>query len=368
MPATAKVIDAAPRYRILQYPGAAIVFTTVGNIGFQDPPTTGAVWFDTLWRVQEGASLQPFHIPTETVSGPALATGSTCTPTEVQATGKHLLWSCGSQGPAGVVEIATRKTIALPAGQYLLGDNYVVRHDANGTLLRYDVTGGTLGEAVTLANFPRGDLADDRNITWAVDKFGGDVAWVDAGNAVHIVDPGVAPSAPVAVSNTAPALVDYPQNGTFTVKVELTRPINNTTLTITQVRTGQTVRAIGSAARVSSTTWDGVFNGDRAPRGRYRWSLAASADGVSTVLAGSTMYALYGDGNGTFQAGLKVVGTGWLGYNSVVGAGDLNEDGKNDLILRDTAGNLFRRLGTGQGTFGDRAQIGSGYQQYAGIY
>jgi hypothetical protein len=54
------------------------------------------------------------------------------------------------------------------------------------------------GTDATVATIARGTPADQRGITWAVDRFGGDIAYVDAANAVHVVDSGVAPAAPAA--------------------------------------------------------------------------------------------------------------------------------------------------------------------------
>jgi hypothetical protein len=98
-------------------------------------------------------------------------TGASCAATDVQATDLYVFWSCGSNGPAGVYDLVSGSTTAMPAGQYLLGEGYVVRHEADG------------------------DLTDDRGITWTVDKHSGDVAYVDSQNAVHIVDPGVGAAA-----------------------------------------------------------------------------------------------------------------------------------------------------------------------------
>ncbi len=547
------LVDAAPYFWLVSGPTQQHVVEDAGSIRLSYPTTGAALWFNTLWRASAAGVLQPISLPLGGAGTP-ISTGSTCTATEVQATAQHLYWSCGVGGPTGVYDLVRKRNVTLPAGRYLLGDNYVVRHEDGGALVRLDLTDGVLGEPVTLATFPRGELADDRNINWAVDKLGGDVAWVDGDNAVHIVDPGVAATDPTALASNASVEISLP--GTFQLNATLSRPVSSTTLTITQVRTGTVVaRVTGGAARFTATTiWDGLTDGKRVTRGTYRWALAGTVDGrisematgtvavscgalptlhsyecngqpsllgltsastgrgtwlysrpgttalttgsaetlatlnglvpfgdinqdfkndllvrrsdgtmraylgtdspplgdkpslavpgtwnvydalvhtgdvtgdgrsdliareresgalylfagtgtgtgfkTAVKLAGgykgyskvigpgdidndgnpdimlqydptSTMYVLYGNDDGTFKSGLGVVGTGWLGYNVVIGAGDLNEDGKNDLILRDTAGKLYRRLGTGSSTFGDRSLIGSGYQQYAGLY
>jgi hypothetical protein len=52
----------------------------------------------------------------------------------------------------------------------------------------------------------------------------------------------------------------------------------------------------------------------------------------------------------------------------VVGVGDITGDGKNDLVARDTAGNLYRNNGDGKGSFGGRTKIASGWQGYKGVF
>jgi hypothetical protein len=553
------VVDASYRYTLVNGVDPAKQYvvldgvTTDNGIAFTGSVTGAALWFRTLWRATKAGTLQATTLPVgrndPAKDGPTVSTGSSCTATEVQATAKYLYWACGTTGPAGVYDLTRKANIALPAGQYLLGDNYVVRHEADGTLARYEFGNGKLGEPVTLATFNRGTLADDRNVSWAVDKFGGDVAWVDSRNAVHIVDPGVARSAPTATLASGVTEVSLP--GTFTAYAYLTRPVDSTRLTITQVRTGAIVQntAGGYGGAVASVAWNGLINGKRATKGSYRWVLSATAggtptqlvagtfqvlcggtptlhsyqcnglptilgtttsgsatwkfartgatalsadfpdnfrgvtafvpfgdiskdyrndlllrmsdgtlrayignegppfsgnrfvvvpgnwnrynaivhtgditgDGQSDLLArdiktghlyrytgngkggftgpvafggtykgvtrfvgpgdingdgradliliyGTTMYAWWGNGTGGFTPGLHLIGTGYAGFNAIIGAGDLNEDGKNDLVLRTSNGNLYRKLGNGQGGFGNVQLIGTGYQKYAGLY
>ncbi|MFF1478324.1 FG-GAP-like repeat-containing protein [Streptomyces sp. NPDC058301] len=56
---------------------------------------------------------------------------------------------------------------------------------------------------------------------------------------------------------------------------------------------------------------------------------------------------------------------GWGGYNLVVGPGDLNNDGKGDLLTRDDSGTLWLQRGNGQGTgFASRLKVGGGWNAY----
>lgn len=61
------------------------------------------------------------------------------------------------------------------------------------------------------------------------------------------------------------------------------------------------------------------------------------------------------------------VGAGWNIYNSLVGVGDLNKDGCNDLIARDKNGDLWRYSGVGYDRFAPRVKIGWGWQIYRAL-
>ncbi|MEU8791931.1 VCBS repeat-containing protein [Streptomyces sp. NPDC048643] len=64
----------------------------------------------------------------------------------------------------------------------------------------------------------------------------------------------------------------------------------------------------------------------------------------------------------------KRIRTAWSGHTKIVGVGDITGDGKNDLVERDTAGNLHRNSGTGTGTFGSRVKISGGWQSCKGLF
>ncbi|MFF3938529.1 FG-GAP-like repeat-containing protein [Streptomyces phaeofaciens] len=96
-----------------------------------------------------------------------------------------------------------------------------------------------------------------------------------------------------------------------------------------------------------------------------------NGDGIGDLLAQDTadnLYRYYGKGDGTFSSRAKIATNWGASYNVVVGVGDLNRDGKADLVARDTAGNLYRQAGTGKGTFGSRVKIGGGFNRYKGLF
>ncbi|MCB5165149.1 trypsin-like serine protease [Streptomyces bambusae] len=84
------------------------------------------------------------------------------------------------------------------------------------------------------------------------------------------------------------------------------------------------------------------------------------------VTSTGDLYLNPGNGAGAFNAPVKA-GFGWNVYSMVRGAGDLTGDGKTDLIARDSAGALYLYPGTGTagtGAFGSRVRIGTGWNIY----
>ncbi|NED93035.1 VCBS repeat-containing protein, partial [Streptomyces sp. SID11233] len=60
------------------------------------------------------------------------------------------------------------------------------------------------------------------------------------------------------------------------------------------------------------------------------------------------------------------VGGGWDAYTQIIGKGDLTGDGKPDLVARDTSGALWLYVGTGDwhAPFEARTKIGNGWNAY----
>lgn len=94
-------------------------------------------------------------------------------------------------------------------------------------------------------------------------------------------------------------------------------------------------------------------------------------DGIGDLLAqdkANTLYRYSGTGKGTFSARVKLFANWGSSYNAVVGVGDLNGDGRCDLVARDTAGKLYRQYGDGKGSFGSRTLFGSGWGGYKALF
>ncbi|KQX09387.1 hypothetical protein ASC82_26040 [Streptomyces sp. Root431] len=96
-----------------------------------------------------------------------------------------------------------------------------------------------------------------------------------------------------------------------------------------------------------------------------------TGDGKPDIVAKekSTGYLYLYKGTGNWKApfsGRTKIGQGWNAYDRLISVGDLNEDGKADLLARKPSGALMRYYGTGIAAtpFKAPAQIGTGYQSY----
>lgn len=95
-----------------------------------------------------------------------------------------------------------------------------------------------------------------------------------------------------------------------------------------------------------------------------------TGDGKADLLAQDTsnnVYRYNGKGDGTFAARVKVLSNWGGSYNAVVGVGDITDDGRPDLVSRDTGGKVWRNNGDGKGSFGPRVQIASGWTGYKAL-
>ncbi|MEV8534355.1 VCBS repeat-containing protein [Streptomyces sp. NPDC051211] len=99
-----------------------------------------------------------------------------------------------------------------------------------------------------------------------------------------------------------------------------------------------------------------------------------TGDGRPDLLArthGGDLYLYRATGNATGEpfAGRVKVGGGWQIYDQLVGAGDLDRDGRGDLLGRDRKGNLYYYKGTGSASapFKSRSWVGGGWNVYSRI-
>ncbi|MER6918583.1 FG-GAP repeat domain-containing protein [Streptomyces spiralis] len=94
-----------------------------------------------------------------------------------------------------------------------------------------------------------------------------------------------------------------------------------------------------------------------------------NGDGKGDLLArdgSGNLYLLRGKGDGASLASPLRIGAGWNAYNTLVGAGDFTGDGRADIVARTPSGTLYLYRGTGNSSapFAAKTKIGTGWQQY----
>ncbi|MFG2298577.1 FG-GAP repeat domain-containing protein [Streptomyces sp. NPDC048603] len=97
-----------------------------------------------------------------------------------------------------------------------------------------------------------------------------------------------------------------------------------------------------------------------------------TGDGLGDLLtrdAGGTLWLRVGNGTGDWFGAPTKVGPGWGAYKSIVGGGDITGDGRTDIVTAGTEGQLYLYRGTGNATapFGARELVGSGWNSYNGL-
>jgi hypothetical protein len=96
-----------------------------------------------------------------------------------------------------------------------------------------------------------------------------------------------------------------------------------------------------------------------------------NGDGRGDLLgidSAGALWRYYGTASGAVTSRVKLA-TGWGGYTSVVGVGDISGDGKPELVGRTGDGRLYRHSATGTGTLAARVMIGTGgWQAFKGLY
>ncbi|WP_432084671.1 FG-GAP repeat domain-containing protein, partial [Streptomyces sp. WAC 04229] len=119
-----------------------------------------------------------------------------------------------------------------------------------------------------------------------------------------------------------------------------------------------TGNGLATRTEIGTGGWNGmsnVFAGD--------FNADGNDDIGATEESTGKLYLYKGHGNGTITGlgGREEIGTGgWNGMNKAVSPGDMNKDGKDDLIATEkSTGKLYLYKGTGNG-LATRTEIGTG--------
>ncbi|MGW1076890.1 FG-GAP repeat domain-containing protein [Streptomyces sp. NPDC002537] len=120
------------------------------------------------------------------------------------------------------------------------------------------------------------------------------------------------------------------------------------------------IYATESGAKVVADDWgqyDQFFSPGNLGGGKESDILVRDREGVLWL------YLAYPDGS---LSGRKKVGPGWNQYTEIMGRGDLTGDGKTDIVARDKDGVLWLYKGTGDYTkpFETKQRIGGGWNQF----
>ncbi|MDX2541880.1 hypothetical protein ACOT81_34000 [Streptomyces sp. WI04-05B] len=278
--------------QVFDFPRAA----TAGTTALTRTRTPAAVWGQVLWTTgSTQGTVVGTHLKTQQTVA-TLATGAPCTPTDIQAVNTWLYWTCGTAGPAGVYDRATNRNIPVPSDQApaRLADGYLLRE--NRTAHQLLLTDFHTGAATTriVASLPTADQnTGGSNGRWAVDRFGGDIAYLTSTyGQVALVDSGVPASSLAQLEAQTDPRPGGPTTGSPWLPVwQLNKPatwiltLANSAGTTVRTLTGSTTAA---AVRAS---WDGLWSDGRRASGTYTWKLTAQPDdaqGPALNLTGTT--------------------------------------------------------------------------------
>ncbi|WP_210594071.1 VCBS repeat-containing protein [Streptomyces sp. GESEQ-35] len=357
--------------------------------------TAASVWGTRLYTPGSGAGAVTAYDLEQKKTVETFATGAPCTVKELQVVGRWVYWNCGATGAAGVYDRSAKKKITVPSGPALVADGYLVRHDRTaGKLLLTDFHTGTAAAPRAIVDLPAGTTADQRRQTWAVDKFGGDIAYVDADASVHIVQSGV-PSQPLVKieSEVDDASVDAKNDGwnstwQFNKPATWTFKVKDLHGRVVSTRTG-----VGTQAEAG---WAGKTDaGTYAYNGRYTWTLTATATEGGGTHTTSGAFGLtgglpghhdqgglgygelvtlnsagrltlhYTEGKGTF--GFTTSGSGWPAGTLAVPFGDMGSDRCGEMLIRTPSGELRRYAGRCSAPYtpaSSHTSLGTGWNAY----
>ncbi|MEV8625759.1 hypothetical protein [Streptomyces sp. NPDC051079] len=305
-----------------------------------------ALWAGKVWKTTAVAGqVNSYDLATKATSAP-VDLGSRCAPSELQALGRWIYWTCAPAGKAGVYDLTLKKNVPVPTGQALLGDGYLVRHVGAELQLTDTATGTTS----PFADLPAAASGTGRGTTWTVDKFGGGVAYVDSANDIRVKRVGLARQPLAPLDRTVPDL-DFQGDGVEPTAApwspvwRFSRPVGSWELRIAKgngegVRTLKGTGGTGTSVRPQ---WDGKDSlGRGIESGRYRWELIARPlDGVGPVVSAWDSFNVTGSSLTTLPGTYTPVApTRLMDTRSGLGVpkAKLGADGKVILKVAGTAG------------------------------
>ncbi|MEU3982158.1 hypothetical protein AB0F77_18980 [Streptomyces sp. NPDC026672] len=274
--------------KVADFPNAA-----AGTITLNRTRTAAALWGQRLWTPGGTQGEVVAHDLKAKKDVATVSTGAPCTPNELQAVDTWLYWTCGTAGPAGVYDRATGRAITVPAGQARLADGYLIRENrTTHELLLTDFHTGT-ATTRTVTVLPAADRnTGGSNGRWAVDRFGGNIAYLTDKDQVALVTAGV-PTSPLAQmeAQTDPAASGPSTAAPWKPVWQLSKP-STWTLTLKSA-TGATVRTLtgNSTAAAVRPSWDGYRQDGTRSAGTYTWTLTAEprdGQGPDLTLTGTT--------------------------------------------------------------------------------
>ncbi|MGW0420256.1 FG-GAP-like repeat-containing protein [Streptomyces sp. NPDC003015] len=344
------IVDVSDDYAVYNS-GGTTPTQYVGEFGYGDPikrsVRAAALDGSVLWSATTTPGrLTSYSLTSRktlsTVDVPDLG----CVPSELQATGRWVYWSCAGAS-AGVYDSKAATSVTVTPGDVLLGDGFTVRHDheADRLVLTDTTTGAT---RVIASGLPDSGLAVDRRFRWTVDEYTGLVAWFDTFEQTHVATTGVTPSAVTAFRTEAAGYVEPGSTTAWTGQWELSRPVTSWSLTFTSVQSGATGRATraitgGAASAEVTANWNGkTSSGVPFPNGAFTWTLKATGLGTAAPVTVTN-------------------GEGYLLHGSAVHRDFVSPDGpdgRGDLLTLNSSGGLTFQSGTGTGRFSEKVSAG----------
>ncbi|MGW2933583.1 FG-GAP-like repeat-containing protein [Streptomyces sp. NPDC001156] len=397
----ARFVDATGRYYVYQATSTGKQYVDAVQGYYHHPVrltrsiTAASLWGQALWAPGSGNGVVTAYDLEKGKTVQTVSTGAPCTVKELQVIGRWIYWNCGPTGAAGVYDRTAKKDITVPSGPVLVGDGYLVQHDRSaGKLMLTDYHSGTAAPARAVADLPAGNIADQRRLTWTVDKFGGDIAYVDQDQMIRIVQSGVPTQPLAAMESEMDDELASAKDDSWKSTWQLTKPATWTFRVKDPI--GRTVRTLTGSGTDIDVDWNGkTDSGTYAYNGKYTWTLTATAaDGGGTYTSGGTIalsggrqafhdqggYSYgelvtlgsngaltlhYTEGKGTFD--WKRSASGWPAGTVAVPFGDMGTDRCAEMLVRMPNGELRRYAGKCGDPYtpsSSHTSLGTGWNQY----